>query len=171
VKLFRQMACVARRAIACNSAAFNLVFALLEIVLLPDNGLAMPKAPDLEGGVIVSFSEIFNRPATIEGPRGILAQYNREAVLLVLAKLGAALRIWFRPDYEKDNGLARDVFKNAARAEAHAMQGRPRRLFFTRLGVLATARLALSACDNARGSQNRSAGSSSPGHGVLPDDE
>jgi hypothetical protein len=108
----------------------------------------MPKAPYLEMGVVVSFSEIFNRPASIEGAREILAQYKRESVLLVLAKLGAALRIWHRPDYEKDNVLARDVFKNAARAEAHSMGGRPRRLFFTRLGVLATARLALSVCDN-----------------------
>jgi hypothetical protein len=108
----------------------------------------MPKAPHLEMGVVVSFSEIFNRPAAIEDARAILAQFKRESVLLVLAKLGAALRIWFRPDYEKDNGLARDVFKHAARAEAHTMAGRPRRLFFTRLGVLATARLALSACNN-----------------------
>lgn len=99
-------------------------------------------------GVVVSFSEIFNRPATLDGARTILTQYKRESVLLVLAKLGAALQIWFRPDFEKDNGLARDVFKNAARAEAHNMAGKPRRLFFTRLGLLATARLALSACDN-----------------------
>jgi hypothetical protein len=117
-------------------------------MLLPDNEISMPKAPQLEMPVVVSFSEIFNRPATIEGARAILAQFKRESVLLVLAKLGAALRIWHRPDYEKDNGLARDVFKNAARAEAHSMAGRPRRLFFTRLGVLATARLALSACTN-----------------------
>jgi hypothetical protein len=117
-------------------------------LLLPDNEISMPEAPQLEMGVVVSFSEIFNRPATIEGAGEILAQYKRESVLLVLAKLGAALRIWHRPDYEKDNGLARDVFKNAARAEAHSMAGRPRRLFFTRLGVLATARLALSVCDN-----------------------
>jgi hypothetical protein len=109
----------------------------------------MAKAPYLEMGVVVSFSEIFNRPATLEGARSILAQYNRESVLLVLAKLSAALRIWFRPDYEKDSGLAHDVFKHAARADAHTMPGRPRRLFFTRLGVLATARLALSACNNA----------------------
>lgn len=111
--------------------------------------MAMPKAPYLEMGVLVSFSEIFDSPATVEDARAILAQYNRESVLLVLAKLGAALRIWFRPDYEKDNGLARDVFKHAARADAHTMPGRPRRLFFTRLGVLATARLALRACNNA----------------------
>ncbi|MEN6607696.1 MAG: hypothetical protein ABFD60_10665 [Bryobacteraceae bacterium] len=68
-------------------------------------------------------------------------------MLLVLAKLSAALRIWFRPDYQSDNRLARDVFKNARRAEAHSMVGNPRRLFFTRLGVLATARLALNACN------------------------
>src|ERR1035438_4509231 len=105
----------------------------------------MAKAPYLEMGVVVSFSEIFNRPATLEGARSILAQYNRESVLLVLAKLSAALRIWFRPDYEKDSGLAHDVFKHAARADAHTMPGRPRRLFFTRLGVLATARLPLRA--------------------------
>jgi hypothetical protein len=109
----------------------------------------MAKAPYLEMGVVVSFSEIFSRPATLEGARAILAQYNRESVLLVLAKLSAALRIWFRTDYEKDNGLARDVFKYAARADAHTMPGRPRRVFFTRLGVLATARLALSTCNNA----------------------
>ena len=108
----------------------------------------MPKAPQLEMGVVVSFSEIFNRPATIEGALEILAQYKCESVLLVLAKLGTALRIWHRPDYENDNGLARDVFKNAARAQAHSMAGRPRRLFFTRLGLLATARLALSGRDN-----------------------
>ena len=99
-------------------------------------------------GVVVSFSEIFSRPPTIEGARTILAQYRRDFVLIVLAKLSASLRLWFRPDYEKDNGLARDVFKNAARADVHAMPGKPRRLFFTRLGVLATARLALSACKN-----------------------
>ena len=107
----------------------------------------MAKPPYLEMGVVVSFSEIFNRPATLEGAREILAQYKRQAVLLLLAKLSAALRIWFRPDYQRDNGLARDVFKNARRAEAHSMAGNPRRLFFTRLGVLATARLALSACN------------------------
>src|ERR1700722_7950493 len=110
--------------------------------------MPMPKTPLLEVGVVVSFSEIFNRPATIEGAIEILAQYKRESVLLVLAKLGAALRIWNGPDYERDNGLARDVFKNAARAEAHSMAGRPCRLFFTRLGLLATARLALQACHN-----------------------
>ncbi|MGO9230448.1 MAG: hypothetical protein ACLQKA_14755 [Bryobacteraceae bacterium] len=107
----------------------------------------MAKPPYLEMVVGVSFSEIFNRSATLEGAREILSQYKREAVLLVLAKLSAALRIWFRPDYQSDNRLARDVFKNARRAEAHSMAGNPRRLFFTRLGVLATARLALSACD------------------------
>ncbi len=95
--------------------------------------------------VVVSFSEIFNRPATLEGAEEILVQYKRESVLLVLAKLAAALRIWYRPDYEKDNDLAHSVFKNAARAEAHSMAGRPHRVFFTRLGVLATARLALAA--------------------------
>ena len=93
--------------------------------------MAMAKAPYLEMGVVVSFSEIFNRRATIEDARAILAQYNRESVLLVLAKLGAALRIWFRPDFEKDNGLARDVFKHAARAEAHSMPGRPRSLWWS----------------------------------------
>jgi hypothetical protein len=88
----------------------------------------MAKPPYLEMGVVVSFSEIFNRPATLEGAREILAQYKREAVLLVLAKLSAALRIWFRPDYQRDNGLARDVFKNARRVKAHSMAGNPRRL-------------------------------------------
>src|SRR5579885_1257899 len=107
----------------------------------------MAKPPHLEMGVVVSFSEIFNRPATLEGALEVLSQYKRDAVLLVLAKLSAGLRIWFRPDYQRDNGLARDVFKNARRAEAHSMVGNPRRLFFTRLGVLATARLALSACN------------------------
>jgi len=107
----------------------------------------MAKPPYLEMGVVVSFSEIFNSPATLEGAREILAHYKREAVLLVLAKLSAALRIWFRPDYQKDNGLARDVFKNARRADAHSMAGNPSRLFFTRLGVLATARLALGTCN------------------------
>jgi hypothetical protein len=111
--------------------------------------MAMAKAPYLEMGVVVFSSEIFNCPARIEDARAILTQYNRESVLLVLAKLGAALRIWYRPDYEKDNGLAREVFKYAARADAYTMPTRPRRLFFTRLGVLATARLALSACNNA----------------------
>jgi hypothetical protein len=115
--------------------------------------MSMPKAPQLEVGVVVPFSEIFNRAATLEGAREILAQYKREAVLLVLAKVSAALRMWFRPDYRKDNGLARDVFKNARRAEAHSMAGNPRRLFFTRLGVLATARLALSACDSPEASK------------------
>src|ERR1022692_3302255 len=71
----------------------------------------MAKAPYLEMGVVVSFSEIFNRPATLEGARSILAQYNRESVLLVLAKLSAALRIWFRPDYEKDNAMAHYDFR------------------------------------------------------------
>ena len=64
-------------------------------------GIAMAKPPYLEMGVVVSFSEIFNRPATLEGAREILSQYKREAVLLVLAKLSAALRIWFRPDYRE----------------------------------------------------------------------
>ena len=120
----------------------SLIASLLRII-----GIAMAKPPYLEMGVVVSFSEIFNRPATLEGAREILSQYKREAVLLVLAKLSAALRVWFRPDYQRDNGLARDVFKNARRAEAHSMAGNPRRLFFTRLGVLAAARLALSACN------------------------
>jgi len=53
----------------------------------------MAKPPYLEMGVVVSFSEIFNRPATLEGAREVLAQYKREAVLLVLAKLSAALRL------------------------------------------------------------------------------
>jgi hypothetical protein len=99
-------------------------------------------------GVVVSFSEVFSRLPTIEGGRTILAQYRRESVLMVLAKLSASSRLWFRPDYEKDNGLASDVFKNAASADVNAMPGKPRRLFFTRLGVLATARVALSACNN-----------------------
>ncbi len=108
----------------------------------------MAKAPYIEMGIVVSFSEIFKRPATLDDARAVLAQYNRESVLLVLAKLSAALRLWFRPDFEKDNGLARDVFRYAARADAQTIPGRPRRLFFTRLGVLATARLALSTCMN-----------------------
>jgi hypothetical protein len=99
----------------------SLITSLLRII-----GIAMAKPPYLEMGVVVSFSEIFNRPATLEGAREILSQYKREAVLLVLAKLSAALRIWFRPDYQRDNGLAHDVFKNARRAEAHSMAGNPR---------------------------------------------
>jgi len=109
--------------------------------------MVMAKPPHLEMVVVVFFSEIFNRSATLEGAREVLSQYKQDAVLLVLAKLSAGLRIWFRPDYQSDNGLARDVFKNARRAEAHSMAGNPRRLFFTRLGVLATARLVLSACN------------------------
>lgn len=37
------------------------------IILLPDNEMSMPRPPHLEMGVVVSFSEVFDRPATIEG--------------------------------------------------------------------------------------------------------
>jgi len=109
----------------------------------------MTRAPDLEMAVTVFYSDVFNQPPTVEQARSILAQYNRESVLLVLGKLSAALQLWFRPDYAKDNGLAFDVLKNAASAVRQTLPGKPRRQFFTRLGVLATARLALSACNDA----------------------
>src|SRR5260370_1479604 len=107
----------------------------------------MARAPDLELGVVVGFSELYDQVPTVEGAQGTLAQYNRESVLLVLAKLSAGLQLWLRPAYGKDNGLACDVFKNAARVVRQTLRGEPSRLFFTRLGVLATARLALTACD------------------------
>jgi hypothetical protein len=62
-----------------------------------DNEWAMARPPSLEMGIVVSFSEIFSRPPTIEGARTILAQYRRESVIIVLAKLSASLRLWFRP--------------------------------------------------------------------------
>lgn len=108
----------------------------------------MSKLPLFERCVVVNFSEIYERPATLDEVRAILGQYKREAVLLFLAKLGASLRIWFRPDYPKDNNLARAAFRKAGLAHQHSMPGNPHRLFFSRLGVLATARLALNVCDN-----------------------
>jgi hypothetical protein len=51
----------------------------------------MARAPQFESAVVVGFSEVYDRPPTVEGAREILAQYNREPVLLVLAKLSAAL--------------------------------------------------------------------------------
>ncbi len=83
----------------------------------------MAEPPYLEMGVVVSFSEIFNRPATLEGAREILSQYKRESVLLVLAKLSAALRIWFRPDYERTMGWRAMCSRTRRRAEAHSMPG------------------------------------------------
>ena len=68
--------------------------------------MSMPKAPQLEMGVVVSFGEILNRPATIEGAEEFLARYRRESVLLVLAKLGAALRMWHGPIMRKITGWA-----------------------------------------------------------------
>jgi hypothetical protein len=119
-------------------------------VLLSDNRNGSWRKPRISKWELSSpFPKSSTVQRRLKGLRAILAQYKRESVLLVLAKLSAALRLWFRPDYEKDNGLARDVFKDAARADAHTMPGRPRRLFFTRLGVLVTARQALIACSNA----------------------
>jgi hypothetical protein len=111
----------------------------------------MAKAPVFELAVIVPFSEVFDASPTVEGARAILAKYKRESVLLVLAKLSAALSLWFRPDYAKDNGLACDVFRGSRRVLTQTLPGNPRRLFFTRLGVLATARLALAVCADAQG--------------------
>jgi hypothetical protein len=90
----------------------------------------MARAPNIEMGVVVGFSEVFDRAPTVEGAQAILAQYNRDSVLVVLAKLSAALRLWFGPDYAKDNGLACDVFLNAARVLRQTLKGRPPRLFF-----------------------------------------
>ncbi len=42
-------------------------------------------------GAVVSFSEILNRKPAIEDARARLAQYHRDSVLLVPAKLGACL--------------------------------------------------------------------------------
>jgi hypothetical protein len=106
------------------------------------------RAPHFEAGVTVGFSELYNKTPTVEAARNILAQYNRQSVLLLLAKLSASLKLWFRPDYSKDNGLARDVFRNAANVECQALKGNAKRVFFTRLGVLATARMALTAADD-----------------------
>ncbi|MGA8596534.1 MAG: hypothetical protein WB676_17635 [Bryobacteraceae bacterium] len=111
----------------------------------------MPRAPSLEMGVVVYFSDVFGRTPTLEEARATLAQYTRESVLLVLAKLSAALQLWFRPDYNKDNGLARDVFRNAAKVINQFLPGRPPRFFFSRLGILATARLALTVCNDEHG--------------------
>jgi hypothetical protein len=105
----------------------------------------MARAPELDIGVTVGFSELFDRPATLVAAQHFLAKYNRQFVLLLLAKLSAALQLWSRPDYKRDHGLARDVFTKAGKPEYQAIPGNPTRVFFTRLGVLATARLALTA--------------------------
>jgi hypothetical protein len=107
----------------------------------------MARSPNIEMGVTVGFSDLFNKPATVADAQRTLAQFDRDSVLLVLAKLSAGLQLWSWPDYGKDNGLARNVFKNASTVLRQPLRGNPRRLFFTRLGVLATARLALTACD------------------------
>src|SRR5271156_1230066 len=101
----------------------------------------MSRPTEINLGVIVQFSDLFNRAPTIEGAQSILEQFNRNSVLLTLGKVSAALQLWFLPDYSKDNGLACDVFTNARRVLRQRLQGNPPRLFFTRLGVLATARL------------------------------
>jgi hypothetical protein len=44
-----------------------------------------------------------------------------------LPRLARRLRRWFRRDYEKNNGLARDVFKKAARLGLTRDAGKPRR--------------------------------------------
>jgi hypothetical protein len=112
---------------------------------------AMAWVPEIEMGVTVAFSDVFNKTPTIADAGRALAQYDRDSVLLVLAKLSTGLRLWSWPDYVKDNGVARDVFKNAASVLRQPLRGRPQRLFFTRLGVLATARLALISCDDTAG--------------------
>jgi hypothetical protein len=113
----------------------------------------MARAPELDVGVTVGFSELFNQPATIEAAWHFLAKYNRQSVLLLLAKLSAALRLWSRTDYNKDYGFARDVFTKAGKPEYQAIPGDPTRVFFTRLGGLATARLALTAAGDSSASR------------------
>jgi hypothetical protein len=108
----------------------------------------MPKATSmpLQGVIAVSFSELFGREPSLADARAILQRYRRGAVLLMLAKLSAVLKTWRpKPAFDADRQLAKLVFRNAARSEYHVMRNNAQRVFFPRVGILATARLALEA--------------------------
>ena len=81
-------------------------------------GTSVGSEPLMESALVLKPHPSSNGQSAYEGAQEVLSQYKRQAVLLVLAKLSAALRIWFRPDYQRNNELARDVFRNARRAEA-----------------------------------------------------
>ena len=108
----------------------------------------MPKATSmpLQGVIAVSYSELFGREPSLADARAILQRYRRGAVLLMLAKLSAVLKTWRpMPAFDADRQLAKRVFLNAARSEYHVTSKNAQRVFFPRVGILATARLALEA--------------------------
>ncbi len=108
----------------------------------------MPKAPSmpLQAAITVSFSELFGRNPSFDDAREILGRYQRSAVLLMLAKLSAVLKTWLpMPAFDADRQLAKMVFRDAARSEYHVTRDNAQRVFFPRIGILATARLALEA--------------------------
>jgi len=97
--------------------------------------------------VSVTASEIFGHPPTLEDANELLSTYQRESVLLLLAKLSAVTKSSsFRPSYDMDGEIARMFFKKASEARYVKPPDGVPRLFFTRVGILATARLALTAC-------------------------
>jgi hypothetical protein len=106
----------------------------------------MQKSPSVEFSMVVTFSELFDFPPTADYATKLLKPFNLDSVLFLLAKLSGALRLWHRPNYADDNRLARQVFTRAGFVLEQRPPGNPSRIFFSRLGALATARLALTCC-------------------------
>jgi hypothetical protein len=89
------------------------------------------------------YEDVFDAPPDVERAKELLRPFDRGSALVTLAKLNALLKTWRRPpDFEMDRKIAVDFFSGAERRA----QTFPNPIFFTRLGILGTMRLALEQC-------------------------
>jgi hypothetical protein len=100
--------------------------------------------------VTVPFSEAFGQPASVDSFATVLRQFNRTDAVVCFAKLNCLLQTWRKLSVTEnlDEKIAKDLFTPAVIRRVAASQGMPRRLFFPRLSILSTIKLALQVCEN-----------------------
>ncbi|MBE7542243.1 MAG: hypothetical protein M9913_17000 [Bryobacteraceae bacterium] len=97
--------------------------------------------------VCIRFKDLFDAEPDLAKAQELLRPYDRSAVLATLSKLNALLKTWRRlPDFQMGRKVAKDFFPNSERRAQLVAQKFPNPVFFTRLGILATMRMALQEC-------------------------
>lgn len=102
--------------------------------------------------VCMRYADLFDEEPDLTKAQTLLRPYDRSAVLATLGKLNALLKTWRRlPDFDMDRKIAKDFFRDSERRARLSSKKFPNPLYFTRLGILATMRLALQECQVAGG--------------------
>lgn len=97
--------------------------------------------------VCMRFEDVFDAQPDLATAQALLRPYDRGAVLVTLGKLNALLKTWSTlPDLQMDRKIAKRFIPDSERRAQQASRKFPNPIFFTRLGILATMRMALQEC-------------------------